>query len=74
MRTRVKDVMTTDVVAVHQDTTFHEVAELLIEHGVSGLPVLDDEGRVAGVVTRDVLDVALARAAVDAYSEGEGTA
>jgi len=51
MRTRVKDVMTTDVVAVHQDTTFHEVAELLIEHGVSGLPVLDDEGRVAGVVS-----------------------
>jgi ABC-type proline/glycine betaine transport systems, ATPase components len=35
---------------------------------------LDEEGRVAGVVTRDVLDVALARAAVDAYSEGEGTA
>jgi osmoprotectant transport system ATP-binding protein len=34
---------------------------------------VDDEGRAEGVVTRDVLDVALVRAAADAYSEGGHT-
>jgi CBS domain-containing protein len=47
----VQDVMTTDVIAVKEDTSFHVVAELLIDKGVSGLPVLDDAGRVKGVVS-----------------------
>ncbi len=34
---------------------------------------VDDGGRVEGVVTRDVLDVAMVRAAAAAYSEGEHT-
>jgi CBS-domain-containing membrane protein len=50
MRLSVKDVMTTDVVVAAQDTPFHAVADLLIEHGVSGVPVVD-EGRVVGVVS-----------------------
>ncbi|WP_336215374.1 CBS domain-containing protein [Nonomuraea sp. LPB2021202275-12-8] len=51
MRTTVENVMTTDVVAVNQGASFHTVAELLISRGVSGLPVLDDDNRVLGVVS-----------------------
>lgn len=51
MRTTVKDVMTEKVVAVHRDATFHEVARLLIDNGVSGVPVLDEGGQVLGVVS-----------------------
>src|SRR5690606_5517481 len=51
MRTRVQDVMTTDVVSVREDATFQEVARLLIGHGVSGMPVLDAAGRVVGVIS-----------------------
>jgi CBS domain-containing protein len=50
MRLTVKEVMTTNVVVAAQDTPFQAVADLLIEHGVSGLPVVD-AGRVVGVVS-----------------------
>jgi CBS-domain-containing membrane protein len=51
MRTLVQDVMTTDVAAVNENASFHTVAELLINRGVSGVPVLDDDNRVLGVVS-----------------------
>ncbi|MEU7864456.1 CBS domain-containing protein [Nonomuraea sp. NPDC049141] len=51
MRTTVADVMTTDVVAVNRNASFHTVAELLISKAVSGMPVLDDDNHVLGVVS-----------------------
>ena len=51
MRMTVADVMTTDVAAVNQKASFHTVAELLISKGVSGVPVLDDDNHVMGVVS-----------------------
>lgn len=51
MSLTVEHVMTADVVAVDEATSFHTVAERLIEHGISGLPVVDDAGRVVGVVS-----------------------
>ncbi|NUW39513.1 CBS domain-containing protein [Nonomuraea rhodomycinica] len=51
MRTTVQDVMTTDVAAVNEKASFHTVADLLIERGVSGVPVVDDDNRVLGVVS-----------------------
>jgi CBS domain-containing protein len=51
MNTTVKDVMTTEVVAVRRDTTFKEIAATLRRYRVSALPVVDDTGRVLGVVS-----------------------
>lgn len=51
MRMTVKDVMTTDVVAVNASAEFHVVAEILINKRVSGVPVLDDDDHVLGVVS-----------------------
>ncbi len=51
MHERVADVMTRDVVTVHTDTPFDEVVHVLTEHRISGAPVLDPQGRVAGMVT-----------------------
>jgi CBS domain-containing protein len=51
MYTRVKDVMTTRVVAVRSDTPYREMTALLRAHRVSGLPVVDAEGIVVGVVS-----------------------
>src|SRR5436305_1317331 len=51
MNTTVKDVMTTEVVAVRQETTFQELAAALRRYRVSALPVVDDAGRVLGVVS-----------------------
>jgi CBS domain-containing protein len=51
MNPTVKDVMTAEVVAVRQDTTFKELAAVLRRYRVSALPVVDDAGRVIGVVS-----------------------
>lgn len=48
---RVRDNMTRDVITVAPTTPIHEVASLMANHGVSGLPVLDEKGAVVGIVT-----------------------
>jgi CBS domain-containing protein len=47
----VRDAMTRHVVTVRADTPLKEVAQVLIDAGVSGLPVVDDRGTVLGVVS-----------------------
>ncbi len=43
--------MTPTVITVSPETTFKETAELLLDYGVSGMPVLDGQGRLVGLVT-----------------------
>jgi CBS domain-containing protein len=50
-RSRVRDVMTTDVVTVDQITPFKEIARLLVEHHISAVPVLRLGRHVSGVVS-----------------------
>ncbi len=53
----VREVMTRQVVSVAADATVDQVIELLLRHQVSGLPVVDDEQRLLGVVTEfDLLE------------------
>ena len=47
----VKSIMKTDVKSVAPDHTLKEVAKLLIEEKVSGVPVLNEKGAVVGVVS-----------------------
>jgi len=59
----VSDVMTTSVVTVDRITPYKEIAQLLAEHRISGLPVLKMGREVAGVVTEADLLTAQAGAA-----------
>ncbi len=47
----VKEIMTKEVVSVKRDSTIDEIAQVLIDNKVSGLPVLSDGGYLIGVVT-----------------------
>ena len=51
MSATVRDVMTTSVITVHGDTPFKEMAAMLGSSGVSGFPVIDQAGKVIGVVS-----------------------
>jgi CBS domain-containing protein len=52
----VEQVMTRSVITVTPETPISEVARLLVEHAISGMPVVDRDGRVVGVVSEgDVL-------------------
>ena len=48
---KVGSVMTPDVVRATYGTPFKEVARLLAGHGISGLPVVDGDNRVIGVIS-----------------------
>ena len=47
----VQNVMTTEVTTIRLDTPLKDVARLLVQRGISGLPVVDAEGKVLGVVS-----------------------
>jgi len=63
------DVMTPEVLTVTADLTVRELARFLVDHEISGVPVVDARGRLVGLVS--VADVV--RAAAEEEREG-GTA
>ena len=48
---RAMDVMTTNVITVGLDTTVQALATLLSERGISGVPVVDNTGKLIGIVS-----------------------
>ena len=53
---RVEDVMTVDVATVRPETSLKDMARELSGRGISGMPVVDDDGQVIGVISEaDVL-------------------
>ncbi|MFP8904490.1 CBS domain-containing protein [Streptomyces atacamensis] len=58
-------VMTIDVVKAHPTTPFKQIAHLLARHGISGLPVVDDDDKVLGVVSETDLLAHQARQGTD---------
>lgn len=50
-RLPVRQIMTSDVVAVRPDELVVDAAELMEERGLRRLPVLDEEGLLVGIVT-----------------------
>jgi CBS-domain-containing membrane protein len=45
------DVMVRDVLTVKPDTSVVQAARLLVENDISALPVVDDEGRMVGIIS-----------------------
>jgi len=83
MKTRIKDVLPKDqeLVSISPDSYIETAAKLMREHKVSGLPVIDDQGRLVGIVTEtdlfaaliDILSVRRQHSRIDFYtSERQG--
>ncbi|MGD9098496.1 MAG: CBS domain-containing protein [Desulfobacterales bacterium] len=51
------DIMTTDVITVTPETEIVQAARLLLENRINGLPVVDDQGRLVGIVCQSDLIV-----------------
>jgi len=54
---KARDIMTKDVVTVTPDTEITQAAKLLLENHFNGLPVVDDKGRLVGIICQDDLIV-----------------
>ncbi len=52
---KAKDFMTKDVITIRPEVTVEELAGLLIEHKISGVPVVDNEKNLIGIVTENDL-------------------
>lgn len=50
--TRVEEVMSTTVISVKENSSFHDVVVLMKEHKINRIPVLDEDGRLKGLITR----------------------
>ena len=47
---RAKDIMTTDVIVANKNDIIANVANLLIKEKIGGLPVVDEENKVVGII------------------------
>ena len=63
-----RDVMTKPVVSVHPDTSLREIARLLLDKGISAVPVVDDKGAPIGMVSEGDL-IRPERAAREAWRQ-----
>ncbi|MBI5665757.1 MAG: CBS domain-containing protein [Nitrospirae bacterium] len=50
-----RDIMTKDVISVKPEATVEELARLLMEHKISGVPVVDEQKNIVGIVTENDL-------------------
>lgn len=64
---RVGDIMTTDVITVTPGTPVSRIARLMSDHAISGLPVVDDNNQVVGVITELDMIVRNARFKMPTY-------
>ena len=48
---KVREIMTTDVITVRRDTAVNDIAKLMSERDISGIPVVDDANHVVGIIT-----------------------
>lgn len=48
---KIEKIMTANPWTIRADATLAEAARMMLEHRVSGLPVVDNHGRVVGIIT-----------------------
>jgi len=66
---RARDVMSSPVQTVTADATLAQARQELARHAHNGMPVVDEEGRLVGVISRRDLDHALRHGIADAQVE-----
>lgn|SRR5690625_523104 len=67
--TTINQIMTKDVITVHENDTIEKCANLLTTHNLSGLPVVDEEGHVKGIITEGDLIRRSTKVQTPAYLE-----
>lgn len=57
---KVKEIMTKDLTAAEPTMTVRELIELFYQSGLSSVPVVNEEGRIMGIISeRDIIEGAL---------------
>jgi len=48
---KAKDIMTKDIISVKRNTSVYEAASLLVQHNISGMPVVEDDMTLVGIIS-----------------------
>jgi len=57
-----RDIMSTEVICVHEETDLRDLAKMFLEQGITGAPVVDKDGSLVGVISQtDLLYYQLTR-------------
>ncbi len=67
---RARELMSTPVVTVRPEASLKELAELMVAHGISGVPVVDRERTLLGVVSESDVMQKIERADAEAIETG----
>ena len=65
MKTTVTDVMTSEFIYVGGDTKLTRVLQLMVDHRLGSMPVIDSDQRLAGMISREDVMRALQRCVYD---------
>ncbi|MHC4070378.1 MAG: CBS domain-containing protein [Planctomycetota bacterium] len=69
---RAKDIMSTNVISVKKDDSIFDAVKLLVEKNVSGLPVVDDDMILTGILSeKDVVDLFYERENAEGKTVGD---
>ncbi len=49
---KAREIMSTDVYTIRKDTTIEEIAKIFTEKNISGVPVVDEQNKVIGMVSQ----------------------
>ncbi len=69
MKKNAGQIMTKNVITVSPGDVVEQVARLLLEHQISGLPVVDEEKRVVGIISEGDLVIREKEVKAPAFSE-----
>lgn len=67
LATTIDQIMSRDVVAVEPETRLQRVLQLMVEHRVKSLPVVDRERRLVGIIAREDVMGAMERCVIRHY-------
>ena len=65
MKRTVSDIMTSDFIYVGTDTRLTRVLQLMVDHRIRSMPVIDNDQRLAGIISREDVMRALQRSVGD---------
>ncbi len=64
---KARDIMTMDVITVDPEEKVENVARLLLKHKISGVPVVDENGKMIGIITEKDLMIKASELKVPFY-------
>ncbi|MFC1497929.1 HPP family protein [Verrucomicrobiota bacterium] len=68
---KARDIMTKNVITVSEDTPIYVAMELLLADSVTGLPVIDKDGTLVGIVTEKDMLTLLNNSRIDHVTAGD---